>query len=334
MFARSVGTGIGAGLVSALLFAVVATGSAPGVLLSYVAPLPIIIAALGWGRLVGLLATAAGGLALCLFLNSAIGLAFSLGAALPAWCLCVLAGSGAPPAAPAPGRSLTLPLGHLLLAAALLASAMVVAGAVAVGGGEHDVYEGTLARFAEAFLRVYSNTARDAPLPDIGGVPAASFVSLVTAVTPAVIGSVLTVVLVANLWVGGRIVAVSGRLPGSWVPTWRARMPVSTAGLLLLAFALCFGSGFVGLAGRGLAGAVLTALALQGFALLHAVTRGRSSRGLVLGFAYTLAVVASGPFLPLMIAAGLADVVLPIRRHLARAAIPPGPNGPSSPSNS
>jgi hypothetical protein len=36
--------GIGAGLASALLFAVVITGSPLGIVLSYVAPLPILIA--------------------------------------------------------------------------------------------------------------------------------------------------------------------------------------------------------------------------------------------------------------------------------------------------
>lgn len=40
----SVAVGIGAGLVSALLFAVVITGSPLAMLLSYLAPLPVFIA--------------------------------------------------------------------------------------------------------------------------------------------------------------------------------------------------------------------------------------------------------------------------------------------------
>ena len=52
--------GIGAGLVSALLFAVVITGSPLAFLLSYAAPLPVFIVALGWRHLSGLVAAIAG----------------------------------------------------------------------------------------------------------------------------------------------------------------------------------------------------------------------------------------------------------------------------------
>ena len=55
--------GIGAGLVSALLFSVVITGSPLAALLYSAAPLPIFIASLGWNHRSGLFATAAGALA-------------------------------------------------------------------------------------------------------------------------------------------------------------------------------------------------------------------------------------------------------------------------------
>jgi hypothetical protein len=61
--------GIGAGLVSALLFAVVITGSPLAMLLSYAAPLPVFIAALGWRHRAGLVAAIAGALALALLLR-------------------------------------------------------------------------------------------------------------------------------------------------------------------------------------------------------------------------------------------------------------------------
>src|SRR4051812_16419246 len=46
----SLAIGIGAGLVSALLFGVVITGSPLSMMLSVIAPLPIFIAALGWNH--------------------------------------------------------------------------------------------------------------------------------------------------------------------------------------------------------------------------------------------------------------------------------------------
>ena len=45
--------GIGAGAATALLFASVASGSLISVLLFYLAPLPILIAALGWSHWAG-----------------------------------------------------------------------------------------------------------------------------------------------------------------------------------------------------------------------------------------------------------------------------------------
>ena len=52
---------IGAGAAAALLFASIATGSIIATLLFYLAPLPILIAAMGWSHLAGLLARAARG---------------------------------------------------------------------------------------------------------------------------------------------------------------------------------------------------------------------------------------------------------------------------------
>ncbi len=50
--------GLGAGAAAALLFASVVSGSFVAVILFYLAPLPILIAALGWSHLAGLIAAA------------------------------------------------------------------------------------------------------------------------------------------------------------------------------------------------------------------------------------------------------------------------------------
>src|ERR1051325_11057139 len=48
--------GLGAGAAASLLFASVATGSLSAIFLFYLAPLPILIAALGWSHWAGLIA--------------------------------------------------------------------------------------------------------------------------------------------------------------------------------------------------------------------------------------------------------------------------------------
>src|SRR5262245_26068362 len=55
---RIVLVGLGAGTAAALLFASVVSGSLAAVVLFYLAPLPILIAALGWSHLAGLVAAA------------------------------------------------------------------------------------------------------------------------------------------------------------------------------------------------------------------------------------------------------------------------------------
>ena len=83
--------GIGAGAAAALLFASVASGSLLSMLLFYLAPLPILIAALGWSHWAALIARRCGALALAAVFGSIFFLAFLAGIGLPAWWLGYLA---------------------------------------------------------------------------------------------------------------------------------------------------------------------------------------------------------------------------------------------------
>ena len=83
--------GIGAGAAAALLFASVASGSSLSILLFYLAPLPILIAALGWSHWAALIAALAGALALALVFGPVFFFAFLVGVGLPAWWLGYLA---------------------------------------------------------------------------------------------------------------------------------------------------------------------------------------------------------------------------------------------------
>src|SRR5947199_2305072 len=92
-----------AGAASALMFASIVSGAPISLVLFYLAPLPLMVAGLGWGPLgasIGGIASAAGlgvifGLPYCL--------AFVLTVALPAWWLGHLALLGRPVATAVPG---------------------------------------------------------------------------------------------------------------------------------------------------------------------------------------------------------------------------------------
>src|ERR1700761_6788645 len=92
--------GIAAGCASALMFASIASGALISLLLFYLAPLPLMVAAIGWGPL----AAAIGGFAAAGSLGAVLGLnyciAFALTFALPAWWLGHLALLGRPASAP------------------------------------------------------------------------------------------------------------------------------------------------------------------------------------------------------------------------------------------
>lgn len=323
-----IGLGLGAGLVAALLFSVVATGSPAGVLLLYLAPLPILIVALGWHHLVGLLALAVGSLAITIFLRPAAGLTFALGPALPAWGLAYLALLARPgdPAAPGgPAAPAWYPAERLLLWTGLSGAIVAVASSVAIGNGDHAGYAGRLSRLISAFLRFQAGTPRDAPLPSVGGIPGATLVEGLVAVAPAGLAGLLALVFALNLWSAAKVVSISGRLARPWRPVPTLRMPPVALGAVAVAAALTVLPGFAGVAGVALLGAMLLVFSLQGLAFLHDVSRGRSGRGGLLLLAYMLSVLFPQVFLPILALAGIVDTATALRRNLlARAGGPPG----------
>ena len=87
---------LAAGFASALMFASITSGALISLLLFYLAPLPLMVAALGWGAL----SATIGGIAAATVLGAIFGLpycvAFVVAAALPAWWLGHLALLGRP----------------------------------------------------------------------------------------------------------------------------------------------------------------------------------------------------------------------------------------------
>ncbi|MES1155535.1 MAG: hypothetical protein ABUL48_03795, partial [Pseudorhodoplanes sp.] len=61
--------GLGAGVATALLFASVASGALLSIILFYLAPLPILIAALGWSHWAALIAAFSASAWLAIFLS-------------------------------------------------------------------------------------------------------------------------------------------------------------------------------------------------------------------------------------------------------------------------
>src|SRR5580692_3542255 len=87
---------LAAGSASALMFTSIVSGELISVLLLYLAPLPLMVAALGWGPLSSTIGGIAAACGLAAIFGLPYGIAFAVTVALPAWWLGHLALLGRP----------------------------------------------------------------------------------------------------------------------------------------------------------------------------------------------------------------------------------------------
>ena len=310
--------GLGAGAASALLFGSVASGSLLSVLLFYLAPLPILIAALGWSHWAGLIAAVAASAGLAAVFDTFFFVAFLCGIGLPAWWLGYLA----------------------LLARPTRRRHGVVSGRPSGDVGVAGERAGRGRRYREFRRRRGELPRRAAPRPRPHAAPAGPFAAggepgpaggtdwkrlvefLVVALPPAA-AVITTITNVANLWLAAKVVTVSGRLRRPMPDIPAMRFPAYAPGLLAVAIGISFLPGLIGIIAGVLAAAMLMAYALLGLAVLHAITRGIGGRALVLGGIYLAVFVLGWPVLAVALI-GLADTGFDIRGRVARRG-PPAP---------
>jgi hypothetical protein len=292
--------GLGAGAAAALLFASVVSGSIAAIFLFYLAPLPILIAALGWSHVAGLIAAASATVAI-------VAVSGTFFVAVPviafgAWWLGYLA-LLARPATNGGGALEWYPAGRLVLWAAVIGTLIVVAAVPNFGTDQQTLQA--------ALRKTYERILRDQSLIDL----------LVVAVPPAA-AVFSTIINVFNLWLAARVVKISGRLKRPWPDLAALTLPASTVGFLAAAVAGSFLPDLVGVLAGAFAASLLMVFAMLGFAVLHAITRGMSSRALVLAAVYAAAVVLGWPVLAMSIL-GLAEAAFNIRGRVARRRGPP-----------
>lgn len=315
--------GIGAGAATALLFASIASGSVFSVLLFYLAPLPILIAALGWSHWAALIAAIAAATGLAFVFGAFFFIAFMVGIGLPAWWLGYLAllarpvtnGGGTP-------ESLEwYPVGFLVVWAAIV-GALVVSAAILNFGIDEESFRASLRNGLERMLRLQTRAGAPGRVPGI--TDSKRLLDFLVLALPPAAAVLATITNVLNLWLASRIVRVSGTLrrPAPDLPSMQfpAYAPVLVAG----AVAGSFLSGLVGVAAGVLTASMLMAYAILGFAVLHSITRGMDSRLFVLGGIYAAVVVFGWPVL-VMTLLGLADTAFDIRGRVARKRGPPPP---------
>jgi hypothetical protein len=298
--------GVSAGAASALLFASVASGSPLSVLLFYLAPLPILIAAMGWSHLAALVAAVVASAGLAAIFSPLYFITFLVGIGLPAWWLGYLALLAR---TNADGSLEWYPAGHLVFWAALL-SAMIVIGAMLSMGIDADTFRTSL-RSGLARIMARGETADGAR----EAVSDRVLDFLVAALPPA--AAVLTTLTsIVNLWLAERVARISGRLRRPPSDLSAMRFPAYAPALAAAAVVATFVPGMIGLGAGVVTASLSMAYAVLGFAVLHAITRGMNSRPFTLGGTYLLVLVLGWPVLAMTLL-GLADTAFDFRGRLA-----------------
>src|SRR5260221_2640503 len=235
---------IAAGSASALMFASIISGALISLLLFYLAPLPLMVAALGWGPL----SATIGGIVAAIGLGAIFGLpyciAFAVTIALPAWWLGHLAllgrpktsgvsqGNGAAPVAP---DLEWYPVGRILLWISGFAALTTMAALLTLGT-DPVATPGALRRGLLRMLgpREVSSTGE-----------AEQWIDVVVTIAPAAAAIVAMMTLTLNLWLAAKITATSGRLHRPWPDLKSAALPPMTLVALCVAIAFCFTGGLL-----------------------------------------------------------------------------------------
>lgn len=305
---------LAAGAASALMFASIISGALISLLLFYLAPLPLMVAGLGWGAL----GAAIGGIAAATGLGLIFGMpylvAFVVTVALPAWWLGHLALLGRPVgnsvAATANSAAVLpvmewYPVGRILLWIAGFAALTTMAALLTLGFDGASI-AGALKR---GLLRVMG--PREGK-PIDGDVDA--LIDALVMIAPAAAALVAIMTLTLNLWLAAKITATSGRLHRPWPDLKSAALPPMTLVALALALALSFTGGLLAIFAQIVSSTLLMAYALTGFAALHTLTLGMKSRVLWLSAAYAIVLVFGWPILG-MVGLGLADAFFGFRQR-------------------
>jgi hypothetical protein len=316
--------GISAGAAAALLFASVASGSLLSVPLFYLAPLPILIAAMGWSHWAALIAAvvASGGLAIVF--SGFFFLGFFVGVGLPAWWLGYLALLARPAAGPSPALE-WYPAGHLVFWAAIISGAIVIAGLLSLGG-DLDNIRSALRGGLERMLNMQGRQPDSPAVPGPLASEPSRLADILVVILPPAAAVLATLTNIINLWLAERVVKISGRLARPFSDLSAIQFPSYAPALTAAAVAASFVPGFAGVSAEVLSASLLMAYAILGFAVLHTVTRGTSGRPFTLGGAYAAVIVFGWPVLVLSLL-GLADTAFDFRGRAARR------RGPSDPNN-
>jgi hypothetical protein len=309
---QNVLVGLVGGFAAALLFIAPFGGTPLAIPLFALTGLPLAIAGFGWGGAPALGAGVVGTALAYAFAGPGGALMLALVFAIPTTWATIVATQ---PTTTRDGRGWR-PSGLVLAhAAVVLAIGIIGVGVLAGFDPEALTQEITKA------LVDWAATVNPGPDPAPTAADVAPLVRLNVALLPATIGILAMAMVALDLYLGARSVGFSERLKRPVEPIWALALPAAVPAALVVATPLAFLPGSVGHAAATVAGVFGAAVALEGLAVIHALSRGIAWRGPMLGALYVL-IFLSGLPVVLLALLGLAESAFHIR---ARRLNPRGP---------
>jgi len=307
--------GLGAGFISAVVFASATTGPlVMRLILFLLTPLALFLAGLGLGTTSAAIAGITGIILILLTGNGAATLVFATSQAIPVLILVYLASLNRQSGS----TTEWYPVGRLVVAAALIAGISSTL-TLYLLGGDLDTMRAMLRQQLELLVTNELPKIPDAPSLTPQDIDEATEFVLNALPYASSISSMAS--LLFNMWLAGRITLASGRLQRPWPDIPAMSYPPGSPLLLAVAIGASFLSGLIGRLASTFAGSMYLAYVLLGLAVVHFITRGRSWRPFALWGLYAAMFLINTIASPAVALLGLIESIWPMRRQQA----PPNP---------
>jgi hypothetical protein len=294
---------LAAGIAAAMLQFALARNTGFAFLLAYFSPLPLMVAAMGWGWQVGFFAGVFATIILMAFGLTKAGLIFFLAVALPALWLSILLQSARQVktenfvSASQQNTPMALqfyPLSSLLFWAAGISAAVTLI-SIMIASGSVLTFQADLQTALQESMTALQNTPGFQDLEQIGPQEKERLISFIANTLPLFIAALWCVILIMNLLLSARITNFS-QLSLRPAPNI-AQMSVSIKATLIFAaaLALSFLPGFLGLVAGIIAAAFAAIHLFAGLGAAHRTLRGNPMRTPLLVLLYLLILFTGWP---------------------------------------